>query len=184
MTRGSLVVVVLAASLAGCPKDDPPKPDATTATGPSVTASTPIAPASASASAGPAKQEAASYEGKYTATPSTLFIPSENKDYTGVKQAKDDETKMVGEGTVSLTVDGTGRVAGAIDSGPVAPAIVDGVVSDGVLSGTVRRKDATDNGLHGTIAGKVASDGVEATMKLSDANAGILREAKASLKKK
>jgi len=58
------------------------------------------------------------------------------------------------------------------------------VMSDGMVSGSVRRKDPSDDGLSGSFFGKLAGDGMELTMKLSDANASTLREAKASLKKK
>lgn len=177
MTR--VAAIALALVVAGCPKDKPAEVDAAGAPPASVSAAaTPVE------AAAPAAKET-SYQGTYKAEPSPLYIPSENKEYSGVKQAKDDGTKMVGDGTVALSVDGSGRVTGTIDSGPVSPAIIEGVVSDGAVSGSVRRKDAGDDGLSGSFFGKLAGgDGMELVMKLSDANASTLREAKASLKKK
>jgi hypothetical protein len=179
MTRGSVIACVLV--LAGCPKDDPPKAEAGAA-GPSSSIS-PQASASASASAAPSGG-AASYEGTYTATPGVLYIPSESKEYSGVKQAKDEGTKMVGDGALTLAVDGSGRMTGTFESGPAEGSIVDGTVADGNVSGTVRVKTAGKDGLHGSLVGKMAGDAIEGTMKLADHNASVLRDVKFTAKKK
>lgn len=185
MTRWS--VIALAIVLAGCPKDDAPKTDAAAPTASSSispqASATPSTSASASASAAAAGAPA-SYEGKYTATPGTLHIPTDNKEYAGVKQAKDDGTKMVGDGTMTLSVDGTGRLAGTFESGPAQGSVVDGTVADGTVSGTVRVKKAGEDGLHGSLVGKMAGDTIEGTMKLADHNASVLRDVKFSAKKK
>ena len=186
MTRPLVLVLVLVLGLvlAGCPKDDPPKPDAAApVTSSSISPQASAAP-SASASAAPAKGAAAKYEGKYTATPGALHIPSENKDYAGVKQAKDEGTKMVGDGTLTLDVDGEGRVTGTFDSGPAQGSVLDGTVADGNVAGTVRVKSAGEDGLHGSLVGKMAGDSIEGTMKLADSNASVLRDVKFSAKKK
>ncbi|MDF2696193.1 MAG: hypothetical protein K0S65_4576 [Labilithrix sp.] len=78
-----------------------------------------------------------------------MYIP-QAKDWASVKQAKDDPTKHVGEGALSLAVDGDGKVTGTIDSGPAGPGVIDGSVIDGELRGVVRRKDPKDEGLTGT----------------------------------
>jgi hypothetical protein len=183
MTR--CLVIAIALVLAGCPKEDPPKADASTpSASSSISPQASAAPAaSASASAAPAGA-AAKYEGKYTATPGALHIPSENKDYAGVKQAKDEGTRMVGEGTLTLDVDGAGRVTGTFDSGPAQGSVVDGTVSDGNVAGTVRVKSAGEDGLHGSLVGKMAGDSIEGTMKLADHNASVLRDVKFTAKKK
>lgn len=185
MTRLSLIAVALV--LAACSKDDPPKtdasaPPASSSISPQASAAPLAAP---SASAAPtAKGAAAKYEGKYTATPGALHIPSDNKDYTGVKQAKDEGTKMVGDGTLTLDVDGEGRVTGTFDSGPAQGSVLDGTVADGNVAGTVRVKTAGDDGLHGSLVGKMAGDSIEGTMKLADSNASVLRDVKFTAKKK
>jgi hypothetical protein len=181
MTRRSVFAFVFL--LMGCPKDDASKADASAPT-PSSSIS-PQASASASASgSATAKGAAAKYEGKYTATPGVLHIPSDNKDYSGVKQAKDDGTKMVGDGTLTLDVDGEGRVTGTFESGPAEGSVLDGTVADGNVAGTVRVKTARADGLHGSLVGKMSGDSIEGTMTLADSNASVLRDVKFSAKKK
>ncbi len=183
MKRSAVIVAALVLVLAACSKDKPAEGDAgSAAPGGSASASAHPA-AAASGSAAPAATSA-SYEGTYTATPGTYHLPTDDKEYKGVKQAKEDGTKLVGDGTFTLTVAGDGQVDGTIDSGPASPAVITGEVVDGTLNGTIRRKDASDEGLTGTISGKVSAGAIEGTMKLADANAGILREAKATAKKK
>jgi hypothetical protein len=185
MKRRSLVVVAML--LLGCPKEEPPKADASPDPVASNVAPKASAAPSASASASAATWRAgapAKYEGKYTATPGALYIPSENKEYAGVKQAKDEGTKMVGDGTLTLDVDGTGRMTGAFESGPAQGSLVDGTVADGNVSGTVRVKTAGEDGLHGSLVGKMAGDSIEGTMKLADHNASVLRDVKFTAKKK
>ena len=172
----------LALALAGCPaKDDPPtKPT------PALSASTAsVAPtASASGSGAPAAAGApASWSGTYTLTAGTLSIPSENKDYAGVKQIKDDPSKLMGDGKIDLSVDATGKVTGTIEGG-AGPALVDGSVVDGEIRGVVRRKDPKDDGLTGSLTAKIAGPAADGKLSLADATTAIVREAKISLKKK
>ena len=178
-----VLVPVLVLVLAGCPKDDAPKPDASAP--PASSSISPQASAAPSASAsGAPSGAAATYEGKYTATPGTLHIPSENKEYAGVKQAKDEGTKMVGDGTMTLSVDGAGRVTGTFESGPAQGSVVDGTIADGKVAGTVRVKGAGEDGLHGSLVGKMAGDSIAGTMTLADHNASVLRDVKFTAKKK
>lgn len=149
----------------------------------------PIAPVTsgapvASASAKPSDSKAgASWAGSYTLAPATISIPTENKDYNGVKQAKDDPSKLMGDGKIDIVVDPSGKVAGTIEGG-AGPAIIDGAVVGEEIRGTVRRKDAKDEGLTGTITAKIAGDSAEGKLALSESNAAIVREAKILLKKK
>jgi hypothetical protein len=187
MTRRLVLVLVLGLVpvLAGCPKEDPPKPDASAPpASSSISPQASAAPAADASAAGAGAVAAASYDGKYTATPGTLHIPSDNKDYTGVKQSKDEGTKMVGDGTMTLSVDGSGRVTGTFESGPAQGSVVDGTIADGNVSGTVRVKDPGADGLHGSLVGKMAGDSIEGTMKLADSNASVLRDVKFTAKKK
>lgn len=178
-------VILATVFLVACPKDKPAESDAASTAPPaSASASASAAPSGSAASSATPAGAAAAYEGKYTAAPSTYYIPTESKDWTGVKQAKDDGTKMVGDGTLALTVDGTGRVSGTIDSGPASPAVIAGMVVDGALNGTVRPKEGTEDGLTGTLVAKVSGDSIEGTMKLANANASVLREAKLTAKRK
>ncbi len=112
-----------------------------------------------------------------------MYIP-DTKDYARVKQAPDDPAKHVGEGTITLAVDAEGIVSGTIDSGPAAPAIVEGRVIDGELRGNVRRKDPADSGLTGTLVATQAGGAVEGKLSLAESSAAVVREGKLSLKKK
>jgi hypothetical protein len=191
MSRAILLALLLPLTLGGCSKfggeKGAPGADAST---PSASASALAAPsasasaprASASAVTGPAAS-AATYAGTYTVAPATLHIP-ESKDYAHVKQAKDEPSKMVGNGTLSLSVAADGRVTGEIDSGPAAPALVDGSLVGGEIRGVVLRKAPSDDGLTGTIVAKIGDASVDGKLSLAEANAAIVREGTVSLKKK
>ncbi len=178
-------MMALALAIAGCPKSDEGKKEA-----PAASASAPARPsASTSASATPPDAggkpaaEGATYTGTYSVSPGTYYIPSA-KDYGSVKQAKDDPTKHVGEGTLTLSVDSEGKVTGTFDTGPASPGVVEGSVIDGELRGFIRRKDPKDEGLTGTFIAKESDANVEGKLSLAEANAAIVREGKFSLKKK
>lgn len=83
-----------------------------------------------------------------------------------------------------MTVDPSGHVEGTIDSGPAAPAIVSGKVEGETIYATVQRKDPSDEGLYGTATGTMKGKTVEGVLKLSDARAALVREAKFTAEKK
>lgn len=175
----------LAMMLAGCSKSGEGDKPSTEAASTSAAAPKSSAPSSASAR-GPestATGQAATYSGSYSVAPGKIYI-SEAKDYAGVKQAKDDPAKHVGDGTLSLTVDAEGRVAGTIDTGPASPAVIDGRLSGSDLRGSIRRKTPTDDGLTGTLDAKVTGDAIEGKLSLAEATAAIVRDGKLSLKRK
>jgi hypothetical protein len=140
------------------------------------------APPSADAGSGTSAgtSTSASYAGSYTLAPGVLHIP-DSKDYAHVKQAKDDPSKLVGPGTLALSVAGDGRVTGEVETGPAAPALISGTVVEGEIRGFVRRKMPSDDGLTGTIAVKIAGSRGEGTLTLAEANASILREGNVTL---
>jgi hypothetical protein len=177
MKRFALLVLLLS----GCPKPAPTtNADAAAPASPS---SSVVTASSGASSASPASTAPSSYAGKYAAEPATLYIPQE-KDWAHTKQAKDDPSKLVGEGTLSFTIDPAGRVEGTIDSGPASPAILHGSLDGETLSATIRRKDPTDEGLYGTATAKLKGKSVEGVLKLSDARAALLREAKFTAERK
>ncbi len=116
------------------------------------------------------------FKGSYTAKPATLYIPADNKDYASVKQAKSDDTKLVGDGTLSLEITAD-RVTGTIDSGPAAPGVIDATLAGDEVRGTVRRKSPEDQGLTGVIVGKLEGGKIAGTLTLAEGNAAILRDA-------
>jgi hypothetical protein len=189
-----LVGIGLGVVLAGCPKKDEPA-DAQAAGSASAS---PYAQANATVAsggeagtageggaAGAAKGSSgagASFHGKYTLKPSTMYIP-DDKDWKGVK-FKNDESKHVGDGDITIDIDPSGRVSGSSEGGALGAAIIDGSRDGADVTATIRRKDPADEGLMGTLVGKIAGDKLEGTMRLSDANASSVREASFAIAKK
>jgi hypothetical protein len=110
-----------------------------------------------------------------------MYIP-DNKDWNNVK-FKNDESKLTGDGDLTLEVDGA-RVSGTSEGGALGAAIIEGSVDGANLTANIRRKDTADQGLMGTLVAKLAGDKIEGTMRLSDANAAAVREATFSAAKK
>lgn len=184
--RPSLACLALLFSV-GCGKSgesDKAAPSASTSTkAPLASSASTDSGASTATTATTATGKASSYAGTYSVSPAKIYIPSA-KDYASVKQAKDDPTKHVGDGSLTLMVDANGHVTGTIDSGPASPALVDGSLVESEIRGTVRRKEPNDHGLTGTLVGKISGESVEGTLSLAEANASIVREGKLALKKK
>lgn len=182
---------IAAALLSGCskePKDGASKPPASASAPPASsiakTGDGGGAEAGSASSSGGTNASASAFAGTYNLAPAPLFI-HESKDYANVKQAKDDPSKNVGEGTMVLSIDGSGKVTGTVDTGPASPAVIDGTVLEGgEVRGVVRRKTPADDGLTGTFIGKVAGDAITGKLSLAEANAAILRAGDATLKKK
>ena len=83
----------------------------------------------------------------------------------------------IGEGALSLRVDGSsGRASGAVD-GPLGPATLEGVVTDGKVTAQITPKDPPDGGFAGTLVGSLANDQMEGTMSVSSGFAGAVRKA-------
>lgn len=188
MKNIALCTLLGAALLMGCDDKnkatkDTPAPSSSVASPAPVSSGAPVASASGKPSDPKAPAAGAAWSGSYTLAPATLSIPTENKDYAGVKQFKDDPSKHMGDGKIDLNVDGSGKVSGTVEGG-AGPAIIDGTVVGEEIRGTVRRKDPKDDGLTGTITAKIAGDAAEGKLALSEANAAVVREAKVILKKK
>jgi hypothetical protein len=137
--------------------------------------------ADAASDAGPS-MKALTYAGKYTVSAGKMYVP-EQKDWSSVK-FKNDETKMLGDGEITLSVDGAGRVSGSTEAGPLGASVLDGTSDGTTLTATVRRKDPSDEGLTGTLVAKIAGDALDGTMKLAESNAAVVREAKLEAKAK
>jgi hypothetical protein len=138
----------------------------------------PSAEAGAAAPAG----KTTSFAGKYTVTTGTMYVPTD-KDWSSVK-FKNDDSKLLGEGEMALTVDPTGRVSGSTESGPLGASMIEGTSDGSALAATIRRKDALDEGLTGTLVATISGDSLTGTMKLSEWNAAVVRVAKLEAKKK
>jgi hypothetical protein len=97
---------------------------------------------------------------------------------------KNEESKFLGEGDISISIDPTGRVSGTTEAGPLGASILEGKSEGSTVTATIRRKDAADEGLTGTLVAKLTGDSLEGTMKLSEFNAAVVREATLTAKKK
>lgn len=176
-----LGTLALALAIGACSKNEASNsPDAAPAPAASTTVSTTTA-ASAPATTGTAKAaeapkgEAASFAAKYTMTAGTMYVPKE-KDWSAVK-FKNDESKMLGEGTFNLAIDAGGTVSGTSEGGALGAAIIDGKVDGDRITATIRRKDPSDEGLTGTLLAKREGDKLDGAMKLAESNAAVVREA-------
>lgn len=118
------------------------------------------------------------WKGTYQSAAGTLYVPPE---WRNVHFSDSDGGAGLGEGPISLTVEGaTGRVTGSID-GPLGPATVAGLLAEGHLTGAISRRDATDRGFTGTLFATATGDRLEGTMNMSRAEANFIRTAKFSL---
>lgn len=155
--------------------------------GPSASASAPsttVAAATPSgAPAAPPRATTVTWTGTYTSTPGSLFV-RDGGEWRGVRFRGDDASVGLGEGPLSLTVDTkTGRLTGS-GSGPIGDVVLSGAVVGETLTFTVTRKDARDCGLSGTGVGHVDGDSLRGTLRLSQGDARVIREAAFSLARK
>ncbi len=126
---------------------------------------------------GASTSAARAFEGTYTSTVGSLYIPA---DWKGVRWNVPASPAGMGEGQISFTAAaGSGRVHGAL-TGPLGPAIVEGLLADGTLTATIRRQDPRDQGFAGTLIGALVQDKVEGTMNVSLGEAGAIRVARFS----
>jgi hypothetical protein len=177
MRRATLV---LALGVIACSR---PSGDAAPAASGSVAAVAPgasIAPpstapaASAPAGSGAPGMASSSWAGTYRSAASSLTVPPEWKK---VHWSDTASTQGVGDGAMTLDVDGaTGRVTGTLD-GPLGPATLDGTAADGKVSATIVRKDPNDHGFGGTLLATVNGDKLEGTVSASLGMASALRTA-------
>lgn len=175
---------VLAAAIAasGCSKKENASGErAATGAGDAMAAVDAAAPEDAATAA--AATKAATLAGKYSLSPGTMYIP-ETKDWSRVKQATDEPSKLVGEGTLTLTIDAEGRVSGTIDSGPAAPAVLDGSLVGDEVRANVRRQTPSDQGLTGTLEGSRSGTRAKGTLSLAESNAAIVRHGTFEVEKK
>jgi hypothetical protein len=176
MTAARLGILV---SLASCSKHEAPAPAETRAATPaSATSDASVAEKLPDAGAsGPL-----TFSGKYTVTAGSMYVPKE-KEYASVK-FKNDETAMLGEGELTVTIAPGGRVAGTTESGPLGAAVLDGYSDKGTVSAVIRRKNVADQGLTGTLLATVTGDALDGTMNLAESNAAVVRVARLVATKK
>ncbi|HEY8086913.1 MAG TPA: hypothetical protein VIF09_03690, partial [Polyangiaceae bacterium] len=115
-----------------------------------------------------------SWTGTYKSTASAVSVPAEWKK---VHWSDTQSTQGVGDGTLTLAVDGaTGRISGSVE-GALGPGVLDGAASGDKLSATLLRKDPADQGFTGTLLATMAGDKVEGTINASPGGGGTVRTA-------
>jgi hypothetical protein len=184
MNRTAFACLLVLVGAAGCKKSELTEEDraAKATAAAAAEAGTTAATTDAGQEAGTSAAAPKSYAGKYTVSAGSMYVP-ENKDWASVK-FKNDESKMLGEGELTIAVDGSGRVSGGSEAGPLGACVLDGTSDGTTLTATVRRKDPSDEGLTGTLQAKVAGDAIEGTMNLAESNAAVVRFARFQAKKK
>lgn len=190
--RNGLATCALLALLA-CQKDDPAGVERAGKGSAGGSVATDASPAAAVSALGPGSSGSAggggekagtaaakTFEGKYVVAPATYYVP-EHKDWSAVKQVKSDDASMVGPGTMTLAIDGAGRVSGTIDGGPAKGATLDGSMEGSHVRATIRRVDPADQGLSGVLEAETKNGALEGEMRLATANASVVRKATLSL---
>lgn len=177
-----LVALAIAASLLGCSKKSAPTEsvqNTNTSEKAENTGAHADAGTSTTAAEGTAKEPqgaAEAFAGSYTMAVGTMYVPDDPEFKT--VRFKNDETKMLGPGKLSLAISPSGRVSGESEGGPLGAAIVEGRIDGDQFAASIHRKDANDEGLTGTLVGTRKGDTLEGTMNLSEWNATVVREAK------
>jgi hypothetical protein len=160
--------------LTACSRKEQPQPTTTTSAQPSTSAPPPAASAP---SAAPAQ-----WSGTYKSERGTMYVP-DGGEWSGTKWRGDESKEGLGEGKLVLTIDpATGSVEGTLE-GPLGPAIVYGRVTGERVAATIARKDIADRGFTGTLQGSLSAGAIEGTLKMSLADAHVIREAHFQLKK-
>jgi hypothetical protein len=113
------------------------------------------------------------WRGTYKSVASTLYVPP---DWKSVRWKVPDTSAGIGDGSLTLTIDTSGRVQGAV-AGPLGPATIDGLAADGTLAAKVVREDPNDRGFAGTLLGTMGGGRVDGTMNVSLGEASAIRTA-------
>lgn len=184
----AFVIGVACLALVGCPKKENKDANAN-AMADAMADANAMANANAMADAGavipttaPPSKGGGSFAGKYVVSVGSMYVPAE-KDWASVK-FKNDDSKLLGDGELSLAIDDAGRVTGSTTAGPLGASVIDGTSDGKTLSATVRRKDPADDGLTGTLTASIAGDKLDGTMKLAEFNAAVVRIATLTATKK
>ena len=185
MSGRAVVAVLTCAAVLGCSR----KENKGATAGPSVSADASVPPdalapeaeAAPRSTGAPSASAPASFAGRYGVSVGSMYVPAA-KDWASVK-FKNDESKLLGDGDVTLAFDGTGRVSGATTGGPLGASVIDGMTDGKSVRATIRRKDPTDGGLTGTLTATLRRDTLdtldtlEGSMRLAEFNAAVVRVA-------
>jgi hypothetical protein len=118
------------------------------------------------------------WTGTYVSEAGSFYVV-DGGEWAGVRWRGDDASVGLGEGVISLTIQGS-RVTGS-GSGPIGDVVWIGAIEDESLTASVQRKDPLDRGFTGTAVGKVSRDHIVGTVRLSLADARVIRDVQYSL---
>lgn len=169
--------LVLALLLVGCPKPQAEASDAAPAGD-----AAPSPPAEGGAGAATASTGIRTFDATYTLTVGTEYV-SAKPEWSGVK-FKDDPSKFMGDGSLLISLAPDGTVSGTSEADPLGKALLSGRFENSKITGTFRRKEASDSGLTGTLEATITGDKLEGEMKLSEGRASIVRLGKLTGTKK
>ncbi len=120
---------------------------------------------------------AQTWRGTYDAAAGSLRFPAELK---GVSWSPTDTTSGLGDGTLRLVVDPSGRVQGEL-SAPLGPAIVNGYRRDQRLTANFARVNPEDHGYTGVLDGTVEDGRILGQLSASPGTASAVRRASFTL---
>ncbi len=174
LTFAAACVCVLAATLAGCSKPSTDAPQPSPSAVPTASGAAPAGSGATEAPKQPAKG-ARSFTGSYTTTAVTAITVPE-----GAKWKGEDGKEGVGDGKLTLEISGGDAVTGTFE-GALGAGFLEGRRDGELVTAALRPKEADDNGFYGTFSAKVTGDQLVGTLAASRANAGLVREGKATL---
>jgi len=97
--------------------------------------------------------------------------------------AKDDGTQASGKGTLTLTVDDSGRVSGASE-GPLGALAITGVADENALRLSLApREEASVGAFRGTLVATSQGDAVRGTLKAASGDGLLLRSGAVELRR-
>jgi hypothetical protein len=137
------------------------------------------APANAAASGVARAATVRPWHGTYTARAGEIYVPEAGdapnaKEWDGVKWRGDATDAGLGDGTLTLGVDGAGRVTGTLD-GPLGPATVSGVWQDDRLTASFAPKTPSPTAFSGSLTAATRPDGAEGVLHASMGTARVIR---------
>lgn len=110
-----------------------------------------------------------------------MYVP-DGGEWSGVKFRGEDASVGLGAGTLTVTVDPTGRAEGTSE-GPLGALTVTGLVDGDTFSARLSPADPND-GFTGVALGKRDGASFKGTMHLSRSTGNVIREASFTLAKK
>lgn len=186
--RSTLVFFALLVSCTNePPSPDKAPPDARGATPTAgLTTSDPAATAPSLSTTVTARAEApvglmGAWEGHYDAKKGAVLLPPRVKD---AALEKDDGKKLAGKGTLSITVDATGKVVGK-NRGALGPGLVTGRVDDGIVRASINPEDPTvPNAMTGVFVALQKGETLVGEIRVAGPDATVVREAPVTLARK